>query len=67
MKPFVIDVFSVGSDNEIQKRRYESDSFESAIHMMKIRSDLPGTSRIVISRRIGGNGRQISKMKVWSR
>ena len=65
MKPFVTDVYSTDARNDIQKRRLENDSLESALRQMAVYSEVSGVYRIVLYRRLGGGG--LSKMKVWMR
>ena len=65
MRPFVIDVYSVNDRNEVSRKRLGSDSLESALLSAQHLQELPSTSRIVISRRLGGGG--LAKMKVWTR
>lgn len=65
MKPFVTEVYSTDARNDIQKRRLENDSLESALRQMAVYSEVSGVYRIVLYRRLGGGG--LSKMKVWMR
>ena len=65
MKPFVTEVYSTDAHNDIQKRRLENDSLESALRQMAVYSEVSGVYRIVLYRRLGGGG--LSKMKVWMR
>ena len=65
MKPFVTDVYSTDVRNDIQKRRLENDSLDSALRQMAVYSEVSGVYRIVLYRRLGGGG--LSKMKVWMR
>ena len=65
MRPFVVDIFSVDSKNNVKRRRLETDSLESAMKQLEIHSQLPNVNRIVVMRRLGGGG--VSKMKVWAR
>ncbi len=65
MKPFVTDVYSTDARNDIQKRRLENDSLDSALRQMAVYSEVSGVYRIVLYRRLGGGG--LSKMKVWMR
>lgn len=65
MRPFVTDVYSTDARNDIQKRRLENDSLESALRQMAVYSEVSGVYRIVLYRRLGGGG--LSKMKVWMR
>ena len=65
MRPFVVDIISVDSKNNLKRRRLETDSLESAMKQLEIHSQLSGVNRIVVSRRLGGGG--VSKMKVWAR
>ncbi len=65
MRPFVTDVYSTDARNDIQKRRLENDSLDSALRQMAVYSEVSGVYRIVLYRRLGGGG--LSKMKVWMR
>jgi len=37
------------------------------LKMIEVHSAAPGVMRIVVSRRLGGTGHKVSKMKVWAR
>ena len=65
MKPFVTDVYSTDSHNDIRRKRLENDSLESALKQMETYGKSSGVYRIVLYRRLGGGG--LSKMKVWMR
>ena len=64
--PFVVDIFTTDSDNNVKKRRLSVDSVDSALRIMEIHRSYGDVTRIVISKRIGGS-KNVSKMKVWAR
>ena len=67
VKPFVVDIDSVDSKNNLRRRRLEADSMEMAEHLMRIYSEYGDVTHISISRRLGGTGRKVSKIKAWGK
>jgi hypothetical protein len=65
VKPFVVDIESVDSKNNVSKRRLEADSMEMAEHLLAVHSQLGNVTHITIARRLGGPGRRVSKVKAW--
>ena len=65
MGPFVVDIYSLDSKDDIRKRRLEKESLESALKEFEVFGGYSDVFRIVLYRRLGGGG--MSKMKVWAR